>query len=242
MALLTLSSAAVPPDQDAELLEGEPGDLQALFDGLLTEGFEQERLARPRRPADHQVLPAADPLQRLEGLLSRERDGTDLGLPGVEGLPGWERRRGPAGGQGGAGPAGGLLGEQSLEDLGGFPPLRLRGRQDLGGVPADVRQAQAAQQQFQVLGQRRRRRDTQRGCGRCGARGTAAPAGCDRGRDRGGHRVTSLPSTVSPAPSAWSSPGTRSWSSAPSDEACSPARCSAAQALVPWVRLRVSVA
>ena len=35
---------AVPADQDAELFEGEPGDLQALLDRLLTEGLEQERL------------------------------------------------------------------------------------------------------------------------------------------------------------------------------------------------------
>jgi hypothetical protein len=48
----------------AERFEGEPGDVHPAFDGLLADGFEEERLAGPgpgRRAADDQVLPAADP-------------------------------------------------------------------------------------------------------------------------------------------------------------------------------------
>jgi hypothetical protein len=51
-------------DRHAERFEGEPGDVHPGFDGLLADGFEEERLAGPgRRAADDQVLPAADPFQ-----------------------------------------------------------------------------------------------------------------------------------------------------------------------------------
>jgi len=55
--------SAVPPDQDTEGFEGEPGDMFAGVDGGLAEGFEQECLAGARWPADHQVLRPPDPFQ-----------------------------------------------------------------------------------------------------------------------------------------------------------------------------------
>jgi len=54
---------AVPADQHAELLEGEPGDVAAGLDGGLAESLEQEGLAGARRSADHQVLVPAEPFQ-----------------------------------------------------------------------------------------------------------------------------------------------------------------------------------
>ena len=168
--------------------------LQPVLDGLLAQGLEQERLAGPGRPADHQVLPPADPFQGAQRLLGGGRDrGRPRRCPGVEGLPGGERRRGPAGGQRGAFPAGGLLGQQRPQHLGRFPALRLGGGDHLGGVAADVRQPQPAQQRLQVVGQRRRRRHP--GCGHRRAGG-----GCGRG----GHGFTSrrrasAPSAAQPA-------------------------------------------
>jgi hypothetical protein len=54
---------AVPAQQDAEVFEGEPGDPQALLDGVLAERLEQEGLPGARGSADDQVLPAVYPLQ-----------------------------------------------------------------------------------------------------------------------------------------------------------------------------------
>lgn len=44
---------AVRADEGAEVLEAEPGDFQALFDGVLAERFEEERLPGAGGPADH---------------------------------------------------------------------------------------------------------------------------------------------------------------------------------------------
>ena len=46
----------MPADQAAEVFQGEPGDVQALFDGELPERFEEECLPGPGRPADDEVL------------------------------------------------------------------------------------------------------------------------------------------------------------------------------------------
>jgi hypothetical protein len=73
------------------------------------------RFAR-RRPCSgrwHRIRP--------QGLLGRRRDRGQGGVPGVEGLPGREPGRGPAGGQRGTVPAGDLLSQQRLEHLGGLP-------------------------------------------------------------------------------------------------------------------------
>ena len=47
---------AVPADQPAEVFQGEPGDVQSLFDGELPERLEQERLPGSGRSADDEVL------------------------------------------------------------------------------------------------------------------------------------------------------------------------------------------
>jgi predicted DNA-binding transcriptional regulator AlpA len=54
---------AVRADQRPELLQGEPGDVLPGLDGRLAQGLEQERLARPGRAADDEVLVPADPFQ-----------------------------------------------------------------------------------------------------------------------------------------------------------------------------------
>ena len=81
-----------------------------------------------------------DPLQGPQGLLGRGGDRGGLRVPRVERLAGGEPGGRAAGREGGAFPAGGFLAEQGPQDLDGFPPLGLRGRDDLGGVAADVRQ------------------------------------------------------------------------------------------------------
>lgn len=188
MALLTLSSARCRPTRTPSCSRVNQATFRPLFDGLLTEGFEQERLPRPGRPADHQVLAAADPLQCPQCLLGRRRDGAGLRHPGIEGLPGRERRRGPAGRESGPGPTGGLLGEQRPENLSWFPPLGLRGRQDLRGVSADVREPQPPQQCLQILRQWRRGRDPHRGWGDRAT--TRANLRCRHRRAGGGHGRT----------------------------------------------------
>ena len=53
---------AVAAEQDAEVLQGEPGDVQAGLDGLLAEGFEQERLPGPGRARRPRGSPAGAPI------------------------------------------------------------------------------------------------------------------------------------------------------------------------------------
>jgi len=53
----------VAAQQGADVFQGEPGHAQSLLDGVLAEGLEQERLAGPGRPADHEVLAAVHPFQ-----------------------------------------------------------------------------------------------------------------------------------------------------------------------------------
>lgn len=55
---------AVGPDQGSEVLEPEPRHAHPGFDGLLAEGFEEERFTGPGRPADDEVFPRGDPFQR----------------------------------------------------------------------------------------------------------------------------------------------------------------------------------
>jgi hypothetical protein len=148
----------VPAQQHAEVFEAEPGDPQALLDGVVAEGFEQERLPGPRRSADHEVLAATDPFQGLQCLLGGGGDRRQGRVPGLEGLAGGESGRGAAGRQGGPCPAGDLLGEQDLEDFGGVPALGFRGGQDVGGVAAQMGQPEPAQQLLDLGGQRRRPR------------------------------------------------------------------------------------
>src|SRR5690606_7401958 len=112
------------------------------------------------------------------GLLGGRGDRGEGRVPGVERLAGGEPRCGAPGGQGSSVPAGGLLREQGPEHLEGFPALGLGGCYDVGGVSADVRQAQAPQQRLQVLGQRWRGRHA-------GGRDGAVSR-------RGGHRITSV--------------------------------------------------
>ena len=112
----------------------------------------------PGRPADDEVLLAVQPFQGPQRLLRRRRDRRRFGFPGVERLPGRERRPGPAGRQGGPVPAGDLGGEQGAQDLDGFPALRAGGGQHLGGGGPGVRHPQPAEQGVHVLGQRRRGR------------------------------------------------------------------------------------
>ena len=158
IALVTVSSARWRRTRTPRSSRVNQATLQPGVDGVLAEGFEQERLAGPGRAADDQVLPAVDPFQGAQRRLGRGRDRGRGLVPGVEGLAGREPGRGPAGGQRGAVPAGDLLGEQGPEDLGGFPALRLGGGEHLGGGAADVRQPQPAQQRLQLGGQRRRGR------------------------------------------------------------------------------------
>jgi hypothetical protein len=122
----------------------------AGFDGVLAKGFEEEGLAGPGRPADDQVLVAADPFQGAQRRLGRGRDGGDGLVPGVEGLAGGEGGGGAPGGQGGAVPPGDLLSQQGFEDFGGVSPLGFGGGQHLGGDPAHVRQSHPPQQPFQL--------------------------------------------------------------------------------------------
>jgi hypothetical protein len=149
---------AVPADQGAELLEGEPGDVLPGGDGCLAEGLEHECLACPRRAADDEVLVAADPFQGAQRCLGGGRDRGQLFVPGVERLPGGEGGPGTAGGQGGAVAAGDLLGEQCPQDLGGVPSLGLGRGDDLRRGAPHVRQPHAAQQPVQAVVQRRRGR------------------------------------------------------------------------------------
>jgi hypothetical protein len=94
-------------------------------------------------------------------------------------LPVGKRGRGAAGGQCGAFPPGGLGGEEGFEDFHRFPPLSTGGRDDLGGVGADVRQPQPAQQRLKVLRQGRGHGDTSDG-------DVGVTVGCT-----GAHRVAS---------------------------------------------------
>lgn len=77
---------AVGADQGAEIFEPEPCHTHTGFDGLLAEGFEEERFPGAGRSADDQVFPAGDPFQGAQGLLGRARDGRDGGVPGLEGF------------------------------------------------------------------------------------------------------------------------------------------------------------
>ncbi len=55
---------AVPVDQRAEGLEGEPLDVAAVPDRGVTESFQQMCFAGAGRSADDEVLVAVDPLER----------------------------------------------------------------------------------------------------------------------------------------------------------------------------------
>ncbi len=54
---------SVAAQDGAEGLEAEPREVVAGVDGGVAESFEEVALARPARPADHDVLVALDPLQ-----------------------------------------------------------------------------------------------------------------------------------------------------------------------------------
>jgi hypothetical protein len=82
---------AVRPDQDAEVLEPEPGDPHPGFDSLLAEGFE-EGFPCSEGSADDKVFPLVDPFRGPLGLLGRARDGGRGRVPGVEGFPRWSGR------------------------------------------------------------------------------------------------------------------------------------------------------
>jgi len=101
-------------------------------------------------------------------------------LPGLEGLPGGEPGRGPAGRERGAFPPAGFLGEQRPEHLDRFPALRLRGRDHLGCMATDVGQPEPAQQRLDVSGNA--------GCGQPPTRACAL-------RPRGTHVITSPSAT-----------------------------------------------
>src|SRR5260370_1095198 len=61
----------VAPHQHAQFLEAEPRHFEAGLDGELTEPFEEERLTGPRWATYHQILVAADPLERAQRTLGR---------------------------------------------------------------------------------------------------------------------------------------------------------------------------
>ncbi len=93
MALVTVSSARWRAEQDAEVFEGEPGDLAARLRRLAGRGLRAGTSSRcPDGPADDQVLPPVHPFQGPQRLLGRGGDGGGLRVPGIEGLPGRERR------------------------------------------------------------------------------------------------------------------------------------------------------
>lgn len=73
------------------------------------------------------------------------RDRGRLRRPGLERLPGREPRCCSSGRDRGAFPPDGLLAQQRAEDLDRFPPLRLGGRDHLGGMTTDARQPQPTQ-------------------------------------------------------------------------------------------------
>ena len=146
----------VAPHENAEILEDEPGDLDADLDGGLANGFEEERLPRARRSAYHDVLAAPYPLQGAQGGLGRCRDGGRLLIPGLEGLAGRKAGCLPSDGERRPLPPGELLSEQAAEHFGRLPALGLGGRQRRGCAPSDVRQAETAQQGLEVVGEQRR--------------------------------------------------------------------------------------
>ena len=139
MALVTVV-AAVAAHQHAERFQAEPGDVQPGLDRLLTEGFQQERLAGAGGSAHDQVLPPVHPFQGAQRLLGGGRDGRQFGVPGGEGLAGGEPGPGPAGGQRGSVSSGNLLDQKRFEHLGGIPALRFGGGQQLRSRVADIGQ------------------------------------------------------------------------------------------------------
>lgn len=110
-------------DQSPEVFDGEPGDGQPGFDRGLPQCLREVRLPGAGRAADAEVLPAPDPLQRLERVLDLAGYG-GLGLvPVAERLACGEPGSLASGPQVRGITSGGFLGEEDADDLGGVPAL-----------------------------------------------------------------------------------------------------------------------
>lgn len=173
-------------------------------------------LARPARTADHQVLVPPHPFQGLQRLLGGVRDAGEPGLPGREGLAGWEAGLRLPRGQRRPLPPLQLLLQQQAQHLRRRPALGLRGRQHLGRGAPQVGQPQAPQQALQVVRQRRGLRSTHAG----GGAGAHAPNPC---------QAAVVPCKLCPSLAACSGPGVaRAWWTSSRGRSSSPKRSSSA--------------
>src|SRR5207244_609511 len=121
IALAIESSGRCLRTSAPRVLDGEPCDRQSTIDSGLAEGLTEVGLSGTRRTADRKILPAVHPLQRPQRLLGRPWDGAGVLVPGVERLPGWERRPLAAAAQSRGVTAGGLLREEDPHDLSRVP-------------------------------------------------------------------------------------------------------------------------